>query len=130
MLQLRERGLLFPFNSGWATTCSLKVCSQTCFQCCLKLHKQRKTAGLGQVDSKLGWPRHLRPEPLLPPAAAWPGYPACRTAHLPGACCARRLACRSPARGPRPPPFREGGWTPGDSRRRAGLTRHRPGPHQ
>lgn len=103
--------LSFLFNST-RTTCSLKVCSQTCFQCCLKLHKQRKTAGLGQVDSKLGWLRPLRP--ALPPAAR-PGLGR-GTEPLGGAPAAlppagrtptgrplrsRRLACRTPARGPR-----------------------------
>lgn len=100
--------LSFLFNST-STTCSLKVCSQTCFQCCLKLHKQRKTAGLGQVDSKLGWPRPLRPALPLPPAPAGGLSPGGAPAALPPAGRtptgrpprSHRLACRTPARGPR-----------------------------
>lgn len=44
------------------------------FQCCLKPSKKRKTAGLGQVDSKLGWPRTARGQ-----------TPCCRQPRPPGA---------------------------------------------
>ena len=121
----------FLFNSTRTTLSpqySLKVCSQTCFQCCLKFHQQRKTAGLGvrQISRHgliLSW-AGLDPPGRVLPAAARPApgpagtAPRGRPRHPPAGRTptrrplrSHRPAARTPARGPRlsTPSAQEGG---------------------
>lgn len=82
------------------TTRSLQILSRTCFQCYLKFHKQRETAGVGvrQIsqapanDSKSGGSR--------PCGVAAPSWPFSHSAQAEGNSAMEMRPRRAPARSP------------------------------